>query len=236
MEELVNLPVACELASDLLDRRCPIFRDDTCVFVSQARLVLLMFLPSLISAAVCQGAGRAPPTALLTLVWRPPPPTLRSLARRRTPWQHWSTPRGGARCAWASPTRWAPPLLAPPTAACTSTQVCSWAHRGRGGVCARVGGGVGRLACPAVADRASCGARALPMRAGGGCGCAGPPSLCALVRMRVRACTCMCAFRKGFVSRPARCSHPAGCEIGVASTKAYTSQIVAITMMALALR
>jgi len=35
VEELVNLPVACELASDLLDRRCPIFRDDTCVFVSQ---------------------------------------------------------------------------------------------------------------------------------------------------------------------------------------------------------
>jgi glucosamine 6-phosphate synthetase-like amidotransferase/phosphosugar isomerase protein len=30
--------------------------------------------------------------------------------------------------------------------------------------------------------------------------------------------------------------HIAGCEIGVASTKAYTSQIVVITMMALALR
>jgi glucosamine 6-phosphate synthetase-like amidotransferase/phosphosugar isomerase protein len=29
---------------------------------------------------------------------------------------------------------------------------------------------------------------------------------------------------------------PPGCEIGVASTKAYTSQIVVITMMALALR
>ncbi len=29
---------------------------------------------------------------------------------------------------------------------------------------------------------------------------------------------------------------PAGCEIGVASTKAYTSQIAVITMMALALR
>lgn len=25
-----------ELASDLLDRRCPIYRDDTCVFVSQS--------------------------------------------------------------------------------------------------------------------------------------------------------------------------------------------------------
>ena len=35
VEEMVSRPVACELASDLLDRRCPIFRDDTCVFVSQ---------------------------------------------------------------------------------------------------------------------------------------------------------------------------------------------------------
>jgi glucosamine--fructose-6-phosphate aminotransferase (isomerizing) len=32
----VGLPVALELASDLLDRRPPIFRDDTCVFVSQS--------------------------------------------------------------------------------------------------------------------------------------------------------------------------------------------------------
>ena len=28
--------MSLELASDLLDRRCPIFRDDTCVFVSQS--------------------------------------------------------------------------------------------------------------------------------------------------------------------------------------------------------
>ena len=35
MEELTEIPVVLELASDLLDRRCPIFRDDTCVFVSQ---------------------------------------------------------------------------------------------------------------------------------------------------------------------------------------------------------
>ena len=31
----MEIPVALELASDLLDRRCPIFRDDTCIFVSQ---------------------------------------------------------------------------------------------------------------------------------------------------------------------------------------------------------
>ncbi|KAG1675057.1 hypothetical protein FOA52_002716 [Chlamydomonas sp. UWO 241] len=36
VEELCDLPVVLELASDLLDRRCPIFRDDTCVFVSQS--------------------------------------------------------------------------------------------------------------------------------------------------------------------------------------------------------
>lgn len=36
LEEMVEVPVVLELASDLLDRRCPIFRDDTCVFVSQS--------------------------------------------------------------------------------------------------------------------------------------------------------------------------------------------------------
>jgi glucosamine--fructose-6-phosphate aminotransferase (isomerizing) len=30
------MPVTLELASDLLDRRCPIFRDDACFFVSQS--------------------------------------------------------------------------------------------------------------------------------------------------------------------------------------------------------
>lgn len=36
MEEMCQVPVTVELASDFLDRRCPIFRDDTCVFVSQS--------------------------------------------------------------------------------------------------------------------------------------------------------------------------------------------------------
>ncbi len=31
-----QVPVVLELASDLLDRRCPIFRDDSCVFLSQS--------------------------------------------------------------------------------------------------------------------------------------------------------------------------------------------------------
>jgi glucosamine 6-phosphate synthetase-like amidotransferase/phosphosugar isomerase protein len=36
VEELCDMPVVLELASDLLDRRCPVFRDDVCVFVSQS--------------------------------------------------------------------------------------------------------------------------------------------------------------------------------------------------------
>ena len=36
VEELTQMSVVLELAGDVLDRRCPIFRDDTCVFVSQS--------------------------------------------------------------------------------------------------------------------------------------------------------------------------------------------------------
>lgn len=35
-EELTEIPIAVELASDFLDRKSPVFRDDTCVFVSQS--------------------------------------------------------------------------------------------------------------------------------------------------------------------------------------------------------
>ncbi|KAI8869421.1 isomerising glucosamine-fructose-6-phosphate aminotransferase [Ramicandelaber brevisporus] len=35
-EELTELPVSVELASDFLDRRSPIFRDDVCVFITQS--------------------------------------------------------------------------------------------------------------------------------------------------------------------------------------------------------
>lgn len=35
-EELTEIPIGVELASDFLDREAPIFRDDTCVFVSQS--------------------------------------------------------------------------------------------------------------------------------------------------------------------------------------------------------
>merc|ERR1719443_1730970 len=36
VEELTGIPVTLELASDLLDRQAPLFRDDTCLFVSQS--------------------------------------------------------------------------------------------------------------------------------------------------------------------------------------------------------
>ncbi|PGH11309.1 glutamine-fructose-6-phosphate transaminase (isomerizing) [Helicocarpus griseus UAMH5409] len=35
-EELTEIPISVELASDFLDRQVPVFRDDTCVFVSQS--------------------------------------------------------------------------------------------------------------------------------------------------------------------------------------------------------
>ena len=36
IEELTEVPVMVELASDFLDRSCPIFRDDICLFISQS--------------------------------------------------------------------------------------------------------------------------------------------------------------------------------------------------------
>ena len=36
LEELSEVPVMIELASDFLDRRTPIFRDDVCFFISQS--------------------------------------------------------------------------------------------------------------------------------------------------------------------------------------------------------
>ena len=36
IEELTHIPVVLEIASDMLDRRPPLFRDDTCMFISQS--------------------------------------------------------------------------------------------------------------------------------------------------------------------------------------------------------
>jgi len=38
LEELTELPVMVDLASDFLDRNTPIFRDDVCFFISQSGL------------------------------------------------------------------------------------------------------------------------------------------------------------------------------------------------------
>ena len=36
LEEITKIPIDIELASDFMDRQCPIFRDDTCFFISQS--------------------------------------------------------------------------------------------------------------------------------------------------------------------------------------------------------
>lgn len=40
LEELTELPVMVELASDFLDRTTPVFRDDVCFFISQSGKVV----------------------------------------------------------------------------------------------------------------------------------------------------------------------------------------------------
>lgn len=51
LEELTELPVMVELASDFLDRITPVFRDDVCFFISQSGKVqlitvnLVIFIP-----------------------------------------------------------------------------------------------------------------------------------------------------------------------------------------------
>jgi len=40
LEELTELPVMVDLASDFLDRKTPVFRDDVCFFISQSGNVI----------------------------------------------------------------------------------------------------------------------------------------------------------------------------------------------------
>ena len=57
-EELTEIPVSVELASDFLDRRTPIFRDDVCVFLSQSGETadtILALRYSLERGALCLG-------------------------------------------------------------------------------------------------------------------------------------------------------------------------------------
>ncbi|GKZ26498.1 glutamine--fructose-6-phosphate transaminase (isomerizing) [Aspergillus brasiliensis] len=52
-EELTDTPISVELASDFLDRQAPVFRDDTCVFVSQSGETA----DSLMALRYCLGRG-----------------------------------------------------------------------------------------------------------------------------------------------------------------------------------
>ena len=57
-EELTEIPVSVELASDFLDRKTPIFRDDVCIFVSQSGETadtILALRYSLERGALCVG-------------------------------------------------------------------------------------------------------------------------------------------------------------------------------------
>lgn len=42
LEELTELPVMVELASDFLDRNTPVFRDDVCFFISQSGIAYII--------------------------------------------------------------------------------------------------------------------------------------------------------------------------------------------------
>lgn len=44
LEELTELPVMVELASDFLDRTTPVYRDDVCFFISQSGTALHLVL------------------------------------------------------------------------------------------------------------------------------------------------------------------------------------------------
>ncbi|KIJ47549.1 hypothetical protein M422DRAFT_248981 [Sphaerobolus stellatus SS14] len=56
-EELTEIPVSVELASDFLDRKTPIFRDDVCVFVSQSGETVdtILALRYCLECALCLG-------------------------------------------------------------------------------------------------------------------------------------------------------------------------------------
>lgn len=53
LEELTELPVMVELASDFLDRNTPVFRDDVCFFISQSGETA----DTLMALRYCKGRG-----------------------------------------------------------------------------------------------------------------------------------------------------------------------------------
>jgi glutamine---fructose-6-phosphate transaminase (isomerizing) len=66
-EELTEIPISNELASDFLDRKTPIFRDDVCIFVSQSGETadtLLALRYSLERGALCIGVTNSVGTSI----------------------------------------------------------------------------------------------------------------------------------------------------------------------------
>ena len=75
LEELSELPVMVELASDFLDRSTPVFRDDVCIFISQSgeicstscSITVFVFL------LLRRNSGHHLGIALLQTAWRTDP-------------------------------------------------------------------------------------------------------------------------------------------------------------------
>jgi len=109
IEELTEIPCSCELASDFLDRKMPIFRDDVCIFVSQSGAST--------AGAACPVLGRLTDArAFAGRLWR-----ATAQARRPTRSTRCATASSAVRSASASPTPSARRSRARPRAACTST-------------------------------------------------------------------------------------------------------------------
>merc|ERR1711922_85365 len=54
LEELTELPVMIDLASDFLDRNTPIFRDDVCFFISQSGGALIVGITNTVGSTICR--------------------------------------------------------------------------------------------------------------------------------------------------------------------------------------
>jgi len=55
LEELTELPVMVDLASDFLDRNTPVFRDDVCFFISQSGNVFELLVYVLTNLLIIEG-------------------------------------------------------------------------------------------------------------------------------------------------------------------------------------
>lgn len=67
LEELTELPVMVELASDFLDRNTPVFRDDVCFFISQSGESSVAAIPTAKSYVYFKCKCHAIKTGLLSI-------------------------------------------------------------------------------------------------------------------------------------------------------------------------